>query len=187
MDKKYQYECRPCPPSTRSECIQQSRMSPGVKRMIERAFISHTDTQATWDLLHRNCLLELRDQAIAARSRRKQSGLLGRLQKQAAEKASREQEKESPPPCRQATHAIGTQLVLKSPSRSGHSSSRARISPSYQTSHASAPRLEAGLGRRTARSRRTGHLTAIEKSTTAARTTAASCTRLSRPADIRTR
>ena len=61
MAKKYKYECRPCPPNTRHECILQSRMSPGVKRMIERAFTSQTDTEATWELLHRNCLLELRD------------------------------------------------------------------------------------------------------------------------------
>ena len=67
MPKKYKYECRPCPSRVRSRCIQEAQLSPGVKRIIERAFEYRSDTQDTYDLLHRNCLLEQRDQMVIGR------------------------------------------------------------------------------------------------------------------------
>ena len=88
MPKEYKYKCRPCPPHIRRECIQAARISPGVKRIIERAFASHTDTQGTWDLLQRNCLLLLRDQRTTDREESSQRGLLGRMQKRAQERAT---------------------------------------------------------------------------------------------------
>jgi pSer/pThr/pTyr-binding forkhead associated (FHA) protein len=87
MPKEYKYKCRPCPPHIRRECIQAARISPGVKRIIERAFASHTDTQGTWDLLQRNCLLVLRDQKTSDREESRQRGLLGRMQRRAQERA----------------------------------------------------------------------------------------------------
>jgi pSer/pThr/pTyr-binding forkhead associated (FHA) protein len=88
MAQQYKYMCRPCQPRVRRACIEQAHLSPGVKRIIERAFESHTDTQATWDLLHRNCLLEERDEMVIGRDEAEQErGLLGRIQKRAQAEA----------------------------------------------------------------------------------------------------
>lgn len=58
---KYKYECRPCPPHIRAQCIQEAGLSPASKRIIAQAFLSKTDTQDTWDFLQRNCLLVRRE------------------------------------------------------------------------------------------------------------------------------
>ncbi|MBN1933979.1 MAG: FHA domain-containing protein [Anaerolineae bacterium] len=55
--KKYKYECRPCPSHIRAQCIREATLSPAIKRIITRAFDSRTDTEDTWDVLQRNCLL----------------------------------------------------------------------------------------------------------------------------------
>jgi hypothetical protein len=96
MPQEYKYKCRECVPDVRHECIEQAHISPGVKRIIERAFDSHTDTKATWDLLQRNCLLVKRDEMVLGLSEAKQSGLLGRLQKRTKEPPA-EESKESIP------------------------------------------------------------------------------------------
>lgn len=95
MAKQYKYQCRPCPPDIRCSCIEQAQMSQGVKRIIQRAFESHTDTQATWDLLQRTCLLVQRDEMIAGRQEVEQHGLLSRMQRHREEQAPPE---EAPPP-----------------------------------------------------------------------------------------
>lgn len=60
--KKFKYECRPCPPHIRAQCIREASLSPAVKRIIAQAFDSRTDTEATWDMLQSNCLLVRMDQ-----------------------------------------------------------------------------------------------------------------------------
>jgi pSer/pThr/pTyr-binding forkhead associated (FHA) protein len=80
MAVKYKYNCRDCIPRVRTMCIQEAQVSPGAKRIIERAFESHTDTEATWDLLHKNCLLENRDQMIIDEPTQQKHGLLSRMQ-----------------------------------------------------------------------------------------------------------
>ena len=64
MAKEYKYKCRECPPHIRKRCIEGAQISPGIRRIIDHAFGSHTDTQDTWDLLQRTCLLVERDQMI---------------------------------------------------------------------------------------------------------------------------
>jgi pSer/pThr/pTyr-binding forkhead associated (FHA) protein len=85
MAKQYKYQCRPCPSHIRRRCIEEAHMSPGVKRIIERAFESHTDTQATWDLLQPNCLLVQRDQMVIGRQEAEKRGLLSRMRKRTDE------------------------------------------------------------------------------------------------------
>jgi pSer/pThr/pTyr-binding forkhead associated (FHA) protein len=96
MAKEYKYKCRECVPRVRRDCIEQAHISPGVKRIIERAFDSHTDTQATWDLLQRNCLLVQYDEMAARPHEVEQRGLLGRMRKQAEEPAADETEESIP-------------------------------------------------------------------------------------------
>lgn len=55
--KKFKYECRPCPPHIRAQCIREANLSPAVKLIIARAFDSKTDTEDTWSALQPNCLL----------------------------------------------------------------------------------------------------------------------------------
>ncbi len=99
MSQKYKYECRPCPSHIRRRCIQEAQMSPGVKRIIERAFESHTDTQATWDLLHRNCLLELRDRMVVGQEEAEhQHGLMGRIRRHEEPPQEQPAQQSKPPP-----------------------------------------------------------------------------------------
>jgi pSer/pThr/pTyr-binding forkhead associated (FHA) protein len=65
------YHCRICAPHVRSECIRRAPLTPGEKRIIERAFETHQDTRSTWAVLQSYCLLRQR----ASR----QSGLLTHL------------------------------------------------------------------------------------------------------------
>lgn len=60
--KKFKYECRPCPPHIRAQCIREASLSPAVKRIIAQAFDSRTDTEDTWDMLQSNCFLMRMDQ-----------------------------------------------------------------------------------------------------------------------------
>jgi pSer/pThr/pTyr-binding forkhead associated (FHA) protein len=110
MSKKYKYECRPCPPRVRSRCIQEAQLSPGVKRIIERAFEYRSDTQDTYDLLHRNCLLELRDQMVIGRQEaEQQGGLRSRIRQH------EEQQEEAPPA--EETKDTSPPPVVRPPSR----------------------------------------------------------------------
>ena len=128
MPKEYKYHCRPCPPHIRRQCIQEARISPGIKRIIERAFESHTDTQETWDALQRNCLLVRRDKLLAGRSESTEGGLLARMRKQKQETAPTETE-ESPP--------------VITPSSSPKTSSEAKPAAASPSKQASTDRLSA--------------------------------------------
>ena len=99
MAKHYKFKCRECIPRVRSRCIQEAQISPGAKRIIERAFESHTDTEATWDLLQVNCLLVQREDLAVTEPNRPKSGLLGRMRTKQEHDAALQSEpaKEAPP------------------------------------------------------------------------------------------
>ncbi|MBN1580891.1 MAG: FHA domain-containing protein [Anaerolineae bacterium] len=78
---QYKYLCRPCPPQTRAQCIQESKLTPATKRAVARAFESQRDTQDMWDMLQPNCLLLRREQASATASQPRKGGLLDRLKR----------------------------------------------------------------------------------------------------------
>jgi len=97
MARHYKYNCRACIPRVRSMCIQEAQISPGSKLLIERAFESHTDTEATWDLLQANCLLVQRDQAVIDDLQSGGGGLLRRMGRAAAPFTPVAQPAEPPP------------------------------------------------------------------------------------------
>ncbi len=80
MAKSYKYQCRPCPPSTRDQCIEQTELSPGIRRIVRQAFLSQTDTEDTWDSLQPTCLLVRLEQASANQPAPRRSALRERIQ-----------------------------------------------------------------------------------------------------------
>lgn len=97
MAQKWKYKCRECPPPFRRRCIEEAQISPGIRRIIIRAFESHTDTQDTWDLLQRNCLLLLREQILAGWEE-PEHGLLSRLRKSKEEETCAPEPAQPEPP-----------------------------------------------------------------------------------------
>lgn len=82
MASSYKYHCRECPPPIRRRCIQEARISPGIKRIIERSFENRTDTQNTWDFLQPNCLLFQREDLVRQLAPTEEGGLLSRIHRQ---------------------------------------------------------------------------------------------------------
>ncbi len=146
MAKHYKFKCRECIPRVRSMCIQEAQISPGAKRIIERAFESHTDTEATWDLLQVNCLLVRREELIIGGPNHPKSGLLGRMRnKQEQEGATpvKEPEQEAPPVLHPPTPAARDSLLSRTQPREREAEPPA---PAFPTMSMPEPRREADTG-----------------------------------------
>jgi pSer/pThr/pTyr-binding forkhead associated (FHA) protein len=127
-------------------CIQEAQISPGAKRIIERAFESHTDTEATWDLLQVNCLLVQREELIIGEPSRPKSGLLGRMrnkQEQEAAASAPEPAKEPSPIVRPPTPVTRDSLLSRMPPREREAEPPA---PAYPTVSTPEPRRRPDTG-----------------------------------------
>jgi pSer/pThr/pTyr-binding forkhead associated (FHA) protein len=132
MAKRYKYKCRECIPRVRNMCIGEAQISPGAKRIIERAFESHTDTEATWDLLQSTCMLIRRDEmVIDDPTPNRGGGLLGRMQRQAAE-ADAALPPSPPPSTLPAREKPVTAPVVRAPEPGGGSGLLGRLQERQQ-------------------------------------------------------
>jgi hypothetical protein len=110
---KYKYECRPCPPHIRIQCIQEASISPASKRIIAQAFLSRTDTQDTWGLLQRNCLLVRREQIPRVAPTSQKGGIRERLHKKEEEAQEGEIAVVKPRPVQPETTQTRSQVPRK--------------------------------------------------------------------------
>jgi pSer/pThr/pTyr-binding forkhead associated (FHA) protein len=148
MAKRYKYNCRECIPRVRNMCIEEAHISPGAKRIIERAFESHTDTEATWDLLQASCLLVQRDEMVIGEpAGGPRSTLLSRMRKREQESQPLAEEPakgEKPPAASEPAQRTRQRPPDRSPDRP---SSAKPGSPPSQTPPTIAPPSTDGLGR----------------------------------------